>query len=105
MAFNNANLVKRVGECGIYRNNVWDYDTIDTQADMNTANYFAAANSSFKRKVQVGDEIHARVWDTALPTSPNAGTLAAKVVFVVVSASATAIDVADGNAATLTDSD
>lgn len=110
MSFNNANFILRDETRGIFQNRVWDYDTADTQADMNTANYFLAANATYNRGVKLGDTIEATVWTTSVPTAPNTGAIAAKVLFYVQGITisngvTTAIDVADGDARTATDSD
>lgn len=112
MAFSSFvnNLIRRPGEFGIFRNSEWDYDTTDTVATMNTANYFLTANTTYKRGLKLGDKIFVTVWDTSVPTSPNTGTIAAKATLyvngVTVSSGVfTALDVADGDSLTATDTD
>lgn len=108
MAYDNTYFVKRAGEIGAFRSQIWDYDTIDTQGDMNTAGYFTAANSTTnKRGVKVGDYIWARVWTTSIPTSINSGTLAGVFLLTVNAAGAVgaAVDVVNGTSFDMTDSD
>lgn len=110
MAFDNDNLIKRVGEIGIFRNQEFDYDTADTVATMNTADYFLTANTTYKRGIKKGDRIYVTVWSSAVPSDPNSGTISAKATLYVQGitgsgASTTALDVADGDSLTTTDTD
>lgn len=94
-------------EFGIYRNHRWYYDVYDDDAaEMNTSGYF---NGLAARGAQVGDEILATAWNTALPAGghPAVGdSIASRTLFVIVSISADGVvDVSNGDARTLTDSD
>ena len=109
MAYDNNRLVLDY-QFGIFKNGRYSYDTIDDVATMNTAAYFSAANATHKRRIQIGDEILATVWTTAVPTGPHpveTDVIAARALMVVVQVDddTGAIDVANGDARTLTDSD
>lgn len=108
MAFDITNF-KMGEEFGIFRNHHWYYETTDSQATMNTAGYFSAAQATYERGVQPGDEIYATIWTTAVPTGPKIAPTdvpAGRIRFLVNSVSAAGvIDVADGDAYTVTDTD
>lgn len=98
-------------EFGVFRNHQWHYETTDTQATMNTANYFDGLAA---RGAQIGDEIYATVWTSAVPTGghpvPGTSAISARIRFMINAIAAgdpaTAhIDVADGDAYTMTDTD
>jgi hypothetical protein len=110
MAFVPANL-KMGEEFGIFRNHVWAYETTDSQATMNSANYFDGAAA---KGMQIGDEVYATIWTSAVPTGghpvPGTSAITGRIRFIVNAIAAgdpaTAhIDVADGDAYTMTDSD
>lgn len=106
MAFNIANF-KQGREFGIYRNHEWYFDLItDDAAAMNTSGYF---NGIAAYGAQIGDEIVATVWTTALPVGGHPAptdVIVSRTRFVVVQISAAGVvDVSNGDALTLTDSD
>lgn len=110
MALELANL-KMGEEFGIFRNHRWYYETLDNQAAQNSAGYFTGAAA---RGMQIGDEIIATVWTTAVPTGghpvPGSSAITARIRHIVVSIAAgdaetAAVDVADGDAYTMTDTD
>lgn len=109
-AYNNDHFVADY-QFGIFKNTRWSYETLDTVATMNTAGYFSNANNSTnKRRVQIGDEILATVWTTAVPAGGHpveTDVIAARALMVVVQVDddTGVIDVADGDSRTLTDSD
>mgnify|MGYP001458125118 CR=1 FL=1 len=109
-AYNNDHLVADY-QFGIYKNTRWSYETLDDVATMNTAGYFSAANNTTnKRRVQIGDEILATVWTTALPAGGHpveTDVIAARALLVVVQVDddTGVIDVSNGDSRTLTDSD
>lgn len=71
---------------------MWNYKTTDTLATVNTAGYF----NSVAKEVNVGDLIYAFTDTGGTPTPAH---------FFVNANSGTVVDVADGNALTLTDTD
>lgn len=73
---------------------VWSYATADTKATVDTADYFLAV----KDLLNVGDLIY------AVTGAGSGGTLAAALL-VVNAKTATSIDVVDGTAITMTDTD
>jgi hypothetical protein len=108
VAFNN-DLFTLDYEFGRFKNHRFSYETLDSVATMNTAGYFSAANQVYKRQIQVGDEILATVWTTAVPAGGHpepTDIVSARALMVVVSVSAAGvIDVSDGDSRTLTDTD
>lgn len=108
MAATLANL--RMGvEFGIYRNHRWYYDCVDTEdvAAINTSGFF---NGLKELGGQIGDEILVTHWATALPTGghPAATDTFTRTLFQVVQISAATpgvVDVSNGDARTMTDSD
>lgn len=110
-AYNNDHFVADY-QRGIFKNTRWSYESAgaDDVAAMNTAGFFTAANATYKRGVQVGDEILATVWTTAVPTGGHpveTDSVAARALFVVVQVDdqTGVIDVSNGDSRTLTDSD
>lgn len=73
---------------------IWSYATADTKATVDTAGYFNSAS----KLVKVGDLIY------ALTGAGSGGTLAAALL-VVNSNSGGVVDVVDGTAITMTDTD
>lgn len=111
MAFDNNHLVLDY-QFGIFKNGRYSYDSVapDDVAAMNTAGFFTAANATHKRRLQIGDEILATVWTTAIPVGPHpteTDVIAARALFVVVQIDdqTGVIDVSNGDSRTLTDSD
>jgi hypothetical protein len=110
MAYIDANLCHDY-QFGKFKNTRWSYDTVDAVADVNTAGYFSAANQApNRRRIQIGDEILVTQWTTAVPTTPHpietsAITARSLMVVVQVDDDTGVIDVANGDARTLTDSD
>lgn len=103
----NFDNLARGPENGIFRNATWYYDTTDDAATMNTSGYFSGGVA---RGMQVGDQIIARTWTSAVPAGGHPATsdaLTAVTSFWVVSADldADVVDVSNGDAQTLTDSD
>ena len=100
-----ANL--RMGlEFGIYRNHRWYYDCVDTEdvAAINTSGFFDGLGALGG---QIGDEILVTHWAT-LPTGghPPVGATFTRTLFQVVSITAAdVVDVSNGDARTMTDSD
>jgi hypothetical protein len=99
MAFDIHNL-KMGRERGIFRNHRWNYETTDSQATMNTAGYF---NGLAALGGQIGDEIYATVWDSAVPAGPHpvpgSSVIDARVLLIVNAISAGGVvDVANGDA-------
>lgn len=110
MAFNIAN-IQMGPEVGIFRNHIWYYETTDAIATINTAGYF---NGLAARGAQIGDEIIVTQWTSAVPTGghpvPGTSAITAKVRTYINAIAAgdpatAAIDIADGDAYTATDTD
>lgn len=81
----------------------WHYDTLDTQAAMDSADYFLGAIN----ELNIGDVIFAVTWTTAIGIG---GTVAAHAtdaagILVVREKSATSIDCGNANPMTTVDSD
>lgn len=94
-------------EFGIYRNHRWYYDCVATEdvATINTSGFFDGLKT---RGGQIGDEILVTHWATALPTGghPAPTDTFTRTLFQVVSISAAGVvDVSNGDARTMTDSD
>lgn len=110
MALNLDNL-KMGEEFGIFRNHRWAYETLDAIATVNTSGYFTGAAA---RGLQIGDEIVVTQWNTAIPTGGHpvngSSAITARNRCIVISIAAgdlesAAVDIADGDAYTMTDTD
>lgn len=98
MAYDTAELrCVRAGLSGGGRNE-WQYDTIETVATVRVTGYIS---DGVARGMQVGDKVDVLVWDTSV----RSGTLAARSVLTVVSKGTASVDLSDGTALSLTDTD
>lgn len=91
MAFNRDNLA-RIGSANTNANALWIYNTADTIADVNTADYFLSAINEI------------RLNDIIFVVSSTGGTPAVTITYCNANDGST-IDVVDGLTVTATDSD
>ena len=77
---------------------LWKYDTLDTAADVDTADYFLTAIG----QLRIGDLIIRTTWSTAIGAG---GTVSTMGFHFVNANTGTSIDVADALAITVTDTD
>lgn len=92
MAFNADNFALSSSHANSDVPKTWNYKTNDTVADVNTAGYF----NDKVNELNVGDLIYAYCDADGTPAPAH---------FFVASNDGTTVDVADGNALTVTDSD
>lgn len=78
--------------------NLWVYDTTDAVSTVRVDAYFS---DGVKRGMNIGDLVICRVWGTSV----RSGTLSACSWLTVLSKGTAAVDVSDGLAITLTDTD
>jgi hypothetical protein len=92
MAFTRANFARSSSHANPNAPVDWTYKTNDTIADVNTSGYFNAVAG----EVKVGDRIYAYCDADGTPAPAH---------FFVASNTGTVVDVANGDALTVTDSD
>lgn len=98
MAYDTAELrCMRAGMSGSY-DNEWLYDTVDAVSTVRVTGYIS---DGVVRGMNVGDTVRVRVWDTSV----RSGTLSATSVLTVVSKGTASVDLSDGTALSLTDTD
>lgn len=105
MAYVPANL-KMTKEFGIFKNHEWSYDGTSDAAAVNSSGFFS---DGADKGMQIGDRILCTEWTTAVPTGGHPAatdTMASRFWVEVVQVSAAGVvDVSNGDALTLTDSD
>tara|TARA_S200000501_G_C20849830_1_gene755216 strand:- start:532 stop:801 length:270 start_codon:yes stop_codon:yes gene_type:complete len=89
MAYDKSNLTRLAGGSGL---NLWHYTTTDTIATVNTAGYFNDSANMFN------------VNDVIIAVTSSGGTPVVSLTYCN-SATATTVDIVDGDAITATDSD
>lgn len=92
MSFTRASFARSSGHANSDVPTTWNYKTNDTVADVNTAGYF----NDVAGEVSVGDLIYAYCDADGTPAPAH---------FFVASNDGTTVDVANGDALTVTDSD
>ena len=105
MAYQSNRFIRTAGGLSNSGYNEWLLDTTDTLATVNTDGY---VSDGATKGANVGDFVKVRVW-SALPTGSGpidaAATVTAFQLMVVASKGATSIDLTDGTAVSLTDTD
>lgn len=105
MTYVSENL-KMTKQFGIFNNHEWAYDGLDDAAGVNSSGFFS---DGADRGMQIGDRVLCTQWTTAVPTGGHPAptdVIASRFWVEVVQVSAAGVvDVSNGDALTLTDSD
>lgn len=89
------------GLSGVAQCQIWLLDTVEAIADVNTSNY---VSDGYRKGARAGDMVIVRTWTTVGTGAPSAVNFC-WVTDVATGSDALGIDLSNGDAQTLTDSD
>lgn len=102
MAYASSNFKLLVGGLsGVAQMQIWLLDTVEAIADVNTSNY---VSDGYQKGARAGDLVYVRTWTTVGTGAPSAINTC-WVTDVATGSDGLGIDLSNGDAQTLTDSD